>query len=411
MLWNLKRLGTYAYERVSPNIRSSLGARALLRTLLPFFSLKVEIVRLWGKEYSTAEKLVTLCVGEEPWISYMKRLIYLGEYQEEKLKSGSIRRVIREIPNLDPQADLIVVRVDDVLGNLFSPQDYLTIPEWIAFEVALPGPFGEGSKISRSAKTDLRRIRGNKLSFEVSHDDQVLERFYYEMHIPYISKRHEELARIFSLSGLRRYFRKGGLLLVKKSGEFISGLLYWVPRHTFHAVALGIKDGRLDFLEQGAGAALYYFSMMWARQHGYTSMYFGGSRSFLNDGAFRYKRKWNMRVIHKPDNYYCFKLRIFNFSQPVRQFLYDNPFIFRNGRALNGLIFLNQNHPVTAIEIRRSYKRHYTDGLSKLYIISWSGFTHEARPRAGVPLSQVELVDMRKVPFDRWLRCITGSGS
>ena len=116
-----------------------------------------------------------------------------------------------------------------------------------------------------------------------------------------------------------------------------------------------------------------------------------------------------MRVIPKADNFYCFKLKLCNFTEPVQQFLANSPLIFRHGKSLCGFVFLNKARPVTISELSDHYKVNYTDGLDKLYIASASGFA-EQRDHGGSPaLPHLELVDMSQTSFDQWLRGLTAS--
>ena len=94
--------------------------------------------------------------------------------------------------------------------------------------------------------------------------------------------------------------KRGELLLVKKGSEYISGMLIYTAPPIPVVAFLGVTDGRMDYVKQGALLALYYYTILWAKGKGYTKLDFGHCRPILNDGVFVYKRTLGMMIQRSP---------------------------------------------------------------------------------------------------------------
>jgi hypothetical protein len=349
------------------------------RYLLPFINWRINVYELRGKGINGGDNLVTLCVGEGRWACYVPERIYSEEPTRKKVATVLPWNLPRKLASLSPHADLIVVRTDVVSGELLFSEDYFTIPEWIASTLIVPESMTDLSKVSHSVKDDLRVMRKRGFSFVVSHEDSDFGKFYETMYVPYIVQRHGSLAMVRTFDQLKRRFdREGGLLFVEWKGQHIAGVLYTVQGETFSFLLLGVKDADFGYVRMGAIAALYYSAISWAQKLGCEQMDFGGSRPFLDDGVFRYKRKWGMRVEGKKHNMYVFILRVCNFNSETRSFLASNPFIFKDGRDLSALAFVDTDHPIGLGKVRRLYKDYWTPGLKNLFCLSPSGLEETA---------------------------------
>ena len=169
---------------------------------------------------------------------------------------------------------------------------------------------------------------------------------------------------------VKRQFRKGGLfndlLLIKEQDEYVAGVLLHYKKDKAKLSTLGVKDGNLDYVKNGAIGALFCFTFQWAREKGFAAIDFGGSRPFLKDGILRYKRKWNQKISNKKE--IGFFVGVLSETDGAKGFFLNNPFIYEDQTGLNGAIFVAGDRHLSADDFARIHKQHYHQGLSKLVI-------------------------------------------
>ncbi len=90
-----------------------------------------------------------------------------------------------------------------------------------------------------------------------------------------------------------------------------------------------------------------------------------------------------------------FGLKIGHFTKSVHSFLAENPFVFIDRDKLKGLIFAEQNQPLTSKAVRLLMRIHHINGLDNMTIISPQGFTPEAQEMAKACYPQLlHLIEM-----------------
>lgn len=155
----------------------------------------------------------------------------------------------------------------------------------------------------------FQKRKKNILSYdiEVSHDPEMLAFFYEKMHVPYIQKRHRD-GRIEDFSKLQYYAKKDGeLLLLRKGDQPVGGIFCRVKGETYKLFILGLIDD--SYLKEDAMGALYYYSMVRAREVKARFIDYGGSRPFLFDGLLEYKRMWGGNIGIDERNKHFFYLK------------------------------------------------------------------------------------------------------
>lgn len=154
----------------------------------------------------------------------------------------------------------------------------------------------------------FRKRKKNILKYapEISKDPETLKFFYEKLYVPYIRGRHTD-ALIDDYSVLQYHAEKnnGEVLLLKREQEIIGGSFCTTIGDTYHGTYLGLIDDR--YLREDAVSALFYFSLVRARELHARFMDFGDSRPFLLDGILGYKRMWGGHLTpNKSTNYYFY---------------------------------------------------------------------------------------------------------
>ena len=164
------------------------------------------------------------------------------------------------------------------------------LPMWIQFNLETSKPFDEIKISCNRLRHEIPRlIRKNKLELQISKDKQDLSNFVQTMHIPYISGRHNKTALFSSNIEIEKVFAESELLLISQNGTRISGVLLNCSRDRAGIYYIGVKDNNLDYMKQGAVAALYYFGIERTVQKGLPNFNMGDSNPFLNDGLSYFK--------------------------------------------------------------------------------------------------------------------------
>ena len=354
----------------------------LKRVLFFASQFRLSVYLLQGKEKWGGNSLSTLFLGDERGVLFFSDLLYSEKPLRKSMGEVFIWRIKSRL-NLDlPRTDLIFIKIDGLFSRFLPRKGFIIIPEWVLFMMDLSRPLQEVWNLSKnknkSLRENVREMKRHNYSYEMTRDPAKFEYFYYQMHLPYVTKRFEELTLLTGFRDMERVFKKGQLLLVKKGNDCVSGVIIRMDRDTVFAVYLGITEGRIEYLKSGALVALYYFTILFAKGRGYKWVDFGPCRSFLKDGIFNYKKHWGMEIRIYTRLRDVFGMKIFNFHQGVENFLEKNPFIFIDQEKLKGLILVDQNHPLILEEVQSLVKTYSIPGLDCLVILSDQGFTQQA---------------------------------
>ena len=388
----LKRILKYLYCEISGAVSvvyySSLAFR--FRRVIPpviknqLFLLKGILILLFQLQYESyilsgktkGSELKALYIGLKPGLSYVTHLVYNGEYRIKEDGKIYIWKIRKKIETLQTSVDLVIVETNSLYAHMTKKLGLLLIPQWIAFSMKTPDSLAELVKgCKKGLKNDIRKIHKYNFSYEISKEPEKLELFYHRMYVPYISKRHSELAHLHDFQSLRSLLKTGAIAFVKQNDDYIAGSLLAIRGQTLYAVCTGIKDGDISYLKKSVSSAVNYFIIKWAIEHKYKIVNFRFTRAFMNDGVFRFKRGWGMTLDNNKYMKTFFGLKACNFNEGVQNFLENNPFISYNNCRIEGFVFVKTSSPVGEGEIRYIHKHFWTDGLSRLNILSCSGFS------------------------------------
>jgi hypothetical protein len=190
------------------------------------------------------------------------------------------------------------------------------------------------------------------------------------MYVPYITKAYGNRSEMITYDFVKREFKERGLftdlLLIKKEKEYVAGMLLGFKNNIAGLLYLGVKDGNLDYIQDGVMGALYYFSVCYLEGKGYTRIGFGDSKPFLRDGVLRFKRKWDLRIYNK--GIMGLIIKPLSRTDGVNGFFINNPFVYEDKTGLNGAIFMPGDRSLSKEDFAKIYKDYYLKGLSKLVI-------------------------------------------
>lgn len=358
----------------------------LRRILSVVARARLPVYLLSGKEKGSGQNLTALIQGKERTVSFYSRLIYSGIPSRENLGKSIIWKSLSKSQAMQKRPDVILVEVDKFYAPIFERKKFILIPQWIRFTLDISMSKSAIMKVikNRSLDNNLRKIKKQEYSYEITRDPVKFDLFYRDMYLPYTEHRFGTASWLFSYRHLKSLLENGQLLLVKKRNEYLAGSLLLERKNCLFSHSMGVRDGNLKYVEDGVQTASYYFTIFWAKKKGYGLIDFGYCRPYLQDGVFIYKKRWGMTLKNhnRSMGLGIFALKINRFNTSVRNFLSNNPFVFIDGDKVKGLALAEQNHPLTSQDLKFLMRIHYIKGLDSLVVSSPHGFTQEARELA-----------------------------
>ena len=330
---------------------------------LIFFQLRLELWIATGNERTSRMPLsIMYAANDDTNRNYLLGLVFGASFRESGLGRTWLWQIPKVVADRGQDCSLMIVQVRTSHRKLLGSRNWFFIPNWVFGQVDIP----RDPTVTKdsSLKSDLRRIRKNSLQFEVTQDPQHFDDFYYNMYVPHINKAHGSSAYINSYKYMKGEFHNCDLLLVTKQGKRIAGVLIAYDKTGARLWSLGIRDSNPEYIKDGAVGALFYFSLCYLRERGFTKVNFGQSRAFLSDGVLQYKKKWSQRIVGTSRQ--GFALKVLSYTGAAKAFLQENPFIFESQGILNGAVFVDVDKPLSSKDFKKVDKKYFHSGLAKI---------------------------------------------
>ena len=212
---------------------------------------------------------------------------------------------------------------------IFKSKGCFVIPSRVEHQIDLTGEWQDVVARFRknTRKTDLRKIRKYAYQYSLTQDVDEIQHFYDYMHKPYLQQRFGDTVIFADRDYLIEIAKHNALLKIELDGVTVSAAVLYYDDNWLEWLWIGLSDTAISDLNKGASSALYYYSIMHAHEKKYPLIKLQDSRPFLNDGIYRYKRKWGGHLVKWSDNDNNL-VAIFDFNLPaVRNWLSENPFL------------------------------------------------------------------------------------
>lgn len=327
--------------------------------------MRLNLWHISGIEISSNKELVILYAGNKVDKEFMANLAFKDLYKEKHLGKIWLWKALK-IPEIkDTSYSLLITELPRALRKTFNNEQYFYIPCWVGGEIDISQDFSMFLK-NDSVKSDARRIRKNRFTYEVTNERTQFHKFYYDMYLPYITKVYSSRAFITPYNDMMKKCANCDLLIVKKENMPVGGILLVYLKNKARLWSIGIKDGNDSYLKDGVSGALDYFAILHLKEKGYKRIHFGESRPFLKDGVMQYKKKWGQEIVEMSNS--GFLLRPLMFSEGLKSFLANNPFIYANKKRLSGAVFFNSEGNLSNDEAAELSKKYFYKGVSTMNI-------------------------------------------
>ena len=249
-----------SYYRLPGFVQLTIRTASNLRWA--FSALRVELWLITRKGDAQQEGLKIYYSGSEKTRQLISRLAFDDDCEASFISKTWLWRASRTLSRCEDEDLLSVIEMPFFMSRVFKKKQRFFIPNWIHADVDISIEMNRLLKNS-SLQSDLRRIRKNNLTFEVVNDVQHLQEFYSNMYVPLITQSHGSEAIIDPYLTMEREFLNGAdLLLVAKDGKHLGGMLIIYPSSNAYLWRIGILNGDVQFIQEGAISALYYYSIL-----------------------------------------------------------------------------------------------------------------------------------------------------
>lgn len=257
------------------------------------FAMRCRVVQLRGRVKGTGRAVTLVYAGRDMNYDYLVR-IFLDDASTQVERRCMLWSCRRHAESLFAEADVLVEDLGWPYNGKRKDVRSLEVPDWLNMELDLTGEWGDVLARFRSTarRNDLRILRRNDYRYTVTAERRAAEAFYDDMYVPYITERHGTDAVIEPRRHVLNVVRKGALLTVYGADCPVAAGVLYATGGALCFLWMGLPRHLVGAPPEGAISALYYYGIKHAHERGYEAVEFMGTRPFLVDGAFRFKRKW-----------------------------------------------------------------------------------------------------------------------
>ena len=351
-----------------------------------------DMVLVEGAEKQSGQPVKTLYVGETKTPTFGLGRLYSKSEAIEKyanfqfimdsiyadfaiiahIKNVNGLNINRGLRKLEGQADMVFINAELLFVRRLERSEHLAIPPWVPQKVILGNQWEDVIRsFPKKFRKELRRILKQGYHFCPAHTEKQFNHFYHAMYVPYTQTRFGNTAVILPQNHIKKILRQGQILFLFHNKCLLLGSLIKYEHDRLLLICTAAAKGIPPAMFKGAAEALDYFSIMSAFEKGCRIVDFLGSRPFLDDGAFRYKRKWGTYIdkFYRPVADIYFK--ILHLNTGVKGFLAHHPFIIKTSKGFRGRVLLNKS--ASGKDITRCAKRFKTKGLNGIDIFCADG--------------------------------------
>jgi hypothetical protein len=278
-----------------------------------------------GLEKNSKSPLIFAYVGYDS--QYWAQISLCEDFRKYDMSRHFVWDILSFIKKSPFKCDFFIIENQSLNLQSFCKLPGFKIPRRVNMELDISAPI---EKLLGSQRSCIRRkIRQNKLSYLMANDKEAFDDFYYNMFVPYIRKRHALTAYLESHQDLLEMFKRGALILIKKEEKVIAGSLVEFVDQEGRCCRFGVREGKWEYVQEGALGAAYYFIIIEMKKKGYAKLNIGDSRPFFSNGVIKHKILLDASLV-KEKKRSCLWMGLLRNSIGLKHFLTNNSFIFLN---------------------------------------------------------------------------------
>lgn len=337
------------------------------------FKMPCSVILLRGTMKGSDDPLALLYVGRYGNYHYLQKNLF-EECDVVEERKTTLLTFRRHMDRMEAASDVAIVDIGWPYHGLMNRSGvYLEMPDWAGMALELGETWEDTIRLFRhtTRRQDLRHIRLNEYRCEPTNDRAAIEKFYDEMYLPFIESRHGLDAVKASRRHVVRRAGKGCLLQIFKGERVVVAGVVYPEDGALYFLWLGMPSDCIEKPPQAAISAVYYFGIKHALDQGLWAVDFTGTRTFLSDGVFRFKRKWGALV---EDSFSPSSLlvRPKNGHLNAARFCQRFPMLVRRNGELEGLL-LSVDAPLDDKRLSQLNALYGCNGISRMTVVDLSG--------------------------------------
>ena len=371
------------YRRAYQLLKTIGPLRKLVRALREVLGrYRVPAWYLDGSLRADGIRISTVFAGPLESKNYFAHLLFVDNSTERFLGTNWVWNVLRNGVRLG--SDLVITHELSDTRPRRGSSGYC-VPCWIGTEADVSRAVDLCRK-SENIKSDLRRSKRSRMTYDITRDPQTIADFYNAMYLPYVHRVHGNRTMSTPWEELEPELDRSELMLLERDGEAIAGnLMVDLGNQRMRARALGVKDGDPQYVKQGALAALYHYEVDYLSRRGYEKIHYGASRPFLKDGALGFKKKYGARIVDRDTR--VFRIRVLRYSMGVKSFLRNNPFISESNGHYYANFFIERSTDIDGPNLQSDIDRYGIAGTAavRVYDLENASGPLDVDPRPAEP--------------------------
>ncbi len=329
-----------------------------------------------GLERGSKSRLTFVYVGFHPQLEhYWTQISLCEDFRKQDMGRHFSWNIFSFLKKMPFGCDFLLMEENLLTLRCFHIILGFQIPYWVSMELDISAPI---EKLLGSQRYSIqRKIRKNKLSHVMTKDRKLFDDYYYNMFLPYIRTRHASTVHLNTYQELLGMFSRGGLILIKKEERIVAGALFEFVGQEVKLRTFGIREGKWEYVLDGALGAAYYFMVVEMKKQGYAKLFIGGARPFLNDGVTRHKILLDA-YLAKDKKRSCLWLVLLRNSIGLKHFLTDNPFFFLDEKKdFYRAIFGEFIEGKLSQKCEDVVKSSYCGGLKEAFFFAFNGLNND----------------------------------
>lgn len=349
---------------------------------------------LTGEERLSGRPLALLLLGMGGNQEFILNRLFARPVLTKQEKSAHPFACLAWCRRIEGEADLIVMDLKPPHATMLPGRGWLRLPPWIKQKIALPDSMEEFmARLPRKTRREVCRCyKRYGYSYDLVDSEDDFRTFYHKLYSPFIRTRFGREAIVVEEKRFLAECRMGMLMRLLRDGRPLGGALLQKVGTELSSVWVGFATQEEEMAAApGAADVLDFLTLSYAFDQKCRIVDFGPSRPLLDDGVFRYKRKWGTRLFSPRLPSGEIRLRPLKMTAAVRSILENNPWIVREQGLFYGHLLVD-GQELSADRLEK-IARQAGRGIEAVLLKSLSGFTPDIRKQAA-SIPEIRLVDL-----------------
>ncbi len=269
--------------------------------------------------------------------------------------------------------DLVVCELGRIHPSPPKAPIIFTVPTWVHQVLDIPEPVEiliAGEKFANKRNT-LNKARRAGFNFRFSRSKADFDHFHHHMYRPYLESRHGELALTASYQDQRRrWFERGGLLLVTDREKPVAGALCHIAGETCFHIETGVLEADPQLFKQRIETIIVWYAITWSRDQGAKVFDMGGTRAWRSNGSFASKQHWGAHVVRRRKIYSTWTFLAQSLPPSLQDHINQLGFISEIDEKFYRVLLGTEVMPASVTDFQNDVAMTASEGIDGLLVVS-----------------------------------------